>query len=135
MKTSFSNPHVGGRAMNYVKLVVLVLVLILAVSFAKNNTQPVTIAYYFGWETPAFDMYLLIFIPFFVGVVVGTLVGFGGRLNLKNTLRKLHKSNRELEEKLKQVREAQIAQEVEAQEVEAQMIEEKSTDTEVIPTT
>ena len=116
--------------MNYVKLVVLVLVLILAVSFAKNNTQPVTIAYYFGWETPAFDMYLLIFIPFFVGVVVGTLVGFGGRLNLKNTLRKLHKSNRELEEKLKQVREAQIVQEV-----EAQMLEEKPTDTEVIPTT
>lgn len=121
--------------MNYVKLVVLVLVLILAVSFAKNNTQPVTIAYYFGWETPPFDMYLLIFIPFFVGIVVGTLVGFGARLNLKNTLRKLHKSNRELEEKLKQVREAQIAQEVEAQEVEAQMLEEKSTDTEVIPTT
>lgn len=116
--------------MNYVKLVVLVLVLILAVSFAKNNTQPVTISYYFGWETPAFDMYLLIFIPFFVGVVVGTLVGFGGRLNLKNTLRKLHKSNRELEEKLKKAQEAQISREY-----ETPMLEEESTDTEVIPTT
>ncbi|MFQ5843253.1 MAG: lipopolysaccharide assembly LapA domain-containing protein [Thermodesulfobacteriota bacterium] len=116
--------------MNYVKLVVLVLVLILAVSFAKNNTQPVTISYYFGWETPAFDMYLLIFIPFFVGIVVGTLVGFGSRLNLKNTVKRLHRSNTELGEKLKKAQEAQISAEY-----ETPMLEEKSTETEVIPTT
>ncbi len=116
--------------MNYVKLVVLVFVIILAVSFAKNNTQPVTIAYYFGWETPAFDMYLLIFIPFFVGVVAGTLVGLGGRLNLKNTLRKLHKSKAELEEKLKKAKEAQISREY-----ETPVLGETPTDTEVIPTT
>ncbi|MFB0507643.1 MAG: lipopolysaccharide assembly LapA domain-containing protein [Thermodesulfobacteriota bacterium] len=116
--------------MNYVKLVVLVLVLILAVSFAKNNTQPVTISYYFGWETPQFDMYLLIFIPFFVGIVVGTLVGFGSRLNLKNTVKRLHKSNRELEAKLKKAQEAQISVEY-----ETPILEEGSTETEVIPTT
>lgn len=116
--------------MNYIKLVILVFVIILAVSFAKSNTQPVTIAYYFGWETPPFDMYLLIFIPFFVGVVVGTLVGFGGRLNLKNTVRKIHKSNRELQEKLKKVQEAKISTEY-----ETPIPEEMSTDTEVIPTT
>ena len=116
--------------MNYIKLVILVFVIILAVSFAKSNTQPVTIAYYFGWETPPFDMYLLIFIPFFVGVVVGTLVGFGGRLNLKNTVRKIHKSNRELQEKLKKVQEAKISTEY-----ETPIPEERSTDTEVIPTT
>lgn len=116
--------------MNYVKLVVLVLVLILAVSFAKNNTQPVTISYYFGWETPAFDMYLLMFIPFFVGIVVGTLVGLGSRLNLKNTVKRLHKSNRELQEKLKKAQEAQISAEY-----EASILEEKETETQVIPTT
>lgn len=116
--------------MNYVKLVILVFVIILAVSFAKNNTQPVTIAYYFGWETPPFDMYLLIFIPFFVGIVVGTLVGFGSRLNLKNTVKRLHKSNRELEEKLKKAQEAQISREY-----ETPVLEEKPTETEVIPTT
>jgi uncharacterized integral membrane protein len=121
--------------MNYVKLVILVFVFILAVSFASENTQPVTLSYYFSWETPSFPMYLLMFIPFFIGVVVGSLVGFGSRLRLRNTIRSLHKSKGALEEKLKQVREAQIAQEVEAQDVEAQMLEEKSTDTEVIPTT
>ena len=120
--------------MNYVKLVILVFVFILAVSFAAENTQPVTLAYYkdyfFGWETPTFPMYLLIFIPFFIGIVVGSLVEFGGRLRLKNTVKNLHKSKGELEEKLKQVQEAQISREY-----ETPMLEEKSTDTEVIPTT
>jgi uncharacterized integral membrane protein len=116
--------------MNYVKLGIIVLVIIIAVTFAKNNAQPVTIAYYFGWETPPFDMYLLIFIPFFIGLVVGSLVGFGSRLNLKNTIRKLHKSKGELEEKLKQAQEAQISEEY-----ETPILEEGSTDTEVISTT
>jgi len=62
--------------------------------------------------------------------VVGTLVGFGGRLNLKNTVRKIHKSNRELQEKLKKVQEAKISTEY-----ETPIPEEMSTDTEVIPTT
>jgi len=116
--------------MNYVKLGIIVLVIILAVTFAKNNAQPVTIAYYFGWETPPFDMYLLIFIPFFIGIVVGSLVGLGSRLSLKNTIRNLHKSNRELEEKLKKAQETQISEEY-----ETPMMEEGSTDTEVISTT
>ena len=124
----------GGIAMNYAKLVILVLVFILAVSFAAENTQSVTLAYYkdyfFGWETPTFPMYLLIFIPFFIGIVVGSLVGFGDRLNLKNTLRKLHQSKAELEEKLKKAQEAQISKEY-----ETPMLEERPTDTEIIPTT
>jgi uncharacterized membrane protein YciS (DUF1049 family) len=33
--------------MNYVKLIILVFVFVLAVSFAENNTQRVTLAYYF----------------------------------------------------------------------------------------
>ena len=120
--------------MNYVKLVVLVFVFILAVSFAAENTQPITLTYYkdyfFGWETPTFPMYLLMFIPFFVGIVVGSLVGFGSRVNLKNTARNLHKSNRELQEKLKKAKEAQISREY-----ETPVLEETPTDTEVIPTT
>jgi uncharacterized integral membrane protein len=117
------------RAMNYVKLVVLVFVFILAVSFASQNIDPVSLKYYFNWETPTFPMYLLMFIPFFIGTVVGSLVGFGGRLRLKNTVRKLYKSNRELEEKLKQAKEAQIAREY-----ETPLPEETPPETEVIPT-
>jgi uncharacterized integral membrane protein len=120
------NPHGGRRAMNYVKLCILVFVFILAVSFAAENTEPITLAYYFDWETPAFPLYLLVFIPFFIGTVVGSLVGFGGRMRLRNTVRTLRTSNAELEEKLKQVKEAQIVREV-----ETQMLEEKPTETEV----
>ena len=116
--------------MSYAKLVILVLVFILAVSFASENTQPLTLRYYFNWETPSFPMYLLMFIPFFIGTVVGSLVGLGSRLRMKNTIRSLHKSRGKLEEKLKQAQEAQISREY-----ETPILEEKATDTEVIPTT
>jgi putative membrane protein len=116
--------------MNYVKLIILVFVFILAVSFASENTQSVTLRYYFNWETPSFPMYLLMFIPFFIGVVVGSLVGVGARLRLGNTVNRLQKSNRKLEERLKQAQEAQISREY-----ETPALEEGTTDTEVISTT
>lgn len=114
--------------MNYVKLVVLVFVFILAVSFASQNIDPVSLKYYFNWETPTFPMYLLMFIPFFIGTVVGSLVGFGARLRQKTTISKLRKSNKELEEKLKQIQEAQISKEYETN------LQEKTTDAAVIST-
>ena len=116
--------------MNYVKLIILVFVFILAVSFAAENTEPITLAYYFNWETPSFPLYLLIFIPFFIGCVAGSLVGFGGRMRLKNTVRTLRKANAELEEKVKQAREDQIAREY-----ETPILEGQSPETEVISTT
>ena len=115
--------------MSYVKLIIFVFVFILAVSFAAKNAQPITLAYYFNWETRPFPMYLLIFIPFFIGIVVGSLLGFSSRLDLKNTVKRLTKSNRELEEKLKQAQEAQISRKY-----ETAALEEKPMETEVIPT-
>ncbi len=61
--------------MNYIKLIIFVLVFILAVSFAAKNAQPITLAYYFNWETRPFPMYLLIVIPFFIGIVGGVYWG------------------------------------------------------------
>ena len=110
--------------MNYVKLIVFVFVFILAVSFAENNTQRVTLSYYFNWETSPFPMYLLMFVPFFIGTVVGSIVGFGSRLSLKDTIKKLRTSNEELKEKLRQAQEAHIAREY-----ETSILEERPTET------
>lgn len=93
--------------MNYAKLIVFVFVFILAVSFASENTQSVTLRYYFNVETLSFPMYLLMFIPLFIGIVAGSLVGFGARLRLKNTIKQLAKSKKDLQENLKQAQEAQ----------------------------
>lgn len=95
--------------MNYVKLIIFVFVFILAVSFAAQNTQSVTLRYYFSWESGSFPMYLLMFIPFFVGIVVGSLIAFGSRLRLKNRVKHLTRTNRDLEEELKRLREAEIS--------------------------
>jgi uncharacterized integral membrane protein len=115
--------------MNYVKLVVFVFVFILAVSFASENTQPVTLGYYFNLESPSFPLYLSMFIPLFIGIVVGNLVGFGTRLTLKNSIKQLTKSNKELEEKLKQIQEARICNEN-----ETNLLQEKTTDAAAIST-
>ncbi len=116
--------------MSYFKLISYVFVFILAVSFASENTQSVTLRYYFNLETSPFPMYLLMFIPFFIGIVVGSLIGFGARIRLKNTVKQLTKSNKELEDQLKHAQEAQISREY-----ETNKLEEKPTDTEVVPTT
>jgi hypothetical protein len=71
----------------------------------------------------------LIFIPFFIGIVVGSLLGFSSQLDLKNTVKRFTKSNRELEEKLKQAQEAQISREY-----ETAALKEKPMETKVIPT-
>jgi uncharacterized integral membrane protein len=99
--------------MNYAKLIILIFVFILAVSFASENTQSVNLRYYFNLETPPFPMYLLMFIPLFIGIVVGSLVGLGSRLRLRNNVKKLKKSNRELENRLKGAQEIPIHEEYE----------------------
>jgi uncharacterized membrane protein YciS (DUF1049 family) len=116
--------------MNYVKLVIFVFVFILAVSFASENTQSVALRYYFNLETPSFPMYLLMFIPLFIGIVVGSLVGLGSHLRQKTTITQLTKSNKELENRLKEAQETPIPGEY-----ETTIMEEKMTDREVIPTT
>jgi gas vesicle protein len=65
-----------------------------------------------------------VLIPFFIGTVVGSLVGFASRLGLKDTVKKLRNSNEELKEKLKQAQEAHIAREY-----ETSILEEKRVDT------
>lgn len=95
--------------MHYGKLIIFVFVFVVAVSFTAQNTQPITLRYYFNWETGSFPMYLLMFIPFFVGIVVGSLIAFGSRLRLKNTIKHLTRTNRDLEEELKGAREVQTS--------------------------
>ena len=116
--------------MKIIIYIIIIVVFFLAVVFGVKNNELVTLAYIFGWETPPFPIYYLIFIPFIIGFVMGGLFGFKRFLHLNTTFKKLHKSNRELEEKLKKAKEAQISREY-----ETPMLEEESTDTEVIPTT
>ncbi len=99
--------------MNYVKLVLFVFVFILAVSFASENTQSVTLRYHFNLETPRFPMYLLLFISLFIGIVVGSLVGLGSRLRQKTSIKQLTKSNKALEDRLKEAQETPISGEYE----------------------
>jgi hypothetical protein len=49
--------------MNYIKLIIFVFVFI------------ITLGYIFNWESSPFPMHLLIFIPLFIGTVVGSLLG------------------------------------------------------------
>jgi uncharacterized membrane protein YciS (DUF1049 family) len=91
----------------------VVFVFTLAVSFASENIQSVTLRYYFNLETPYFPTYLLVFIPLFIGIVVGSFVGLGNRIRQKTTINQLTKSNKELETRLKEAQETPISGEYE----------------------
>ena len=53
------------------------------------------------------------FIPLFIGIVVGSLIGLGSRLRLKNTIKQLTKSNKKLADRLTEAQEAPISGEYE----------------------
>ncbi|MEI6125519.1 MAG: LapA family protein [Pseudomonadota bacterium] len=69
----------------------IVLVLLLLVSFAMKNAQPVELNYYLNisYSIPAWGLVLF---PFFTGVIVGNLLDVLQKLKLKSEIRKLKKA-------------------------------------------
>ena len=74
----------------FINTVGIILVLAVLLAFATKNTQPVEMSYY-GDIRCAFPAWVLVIIPFFIGVVMGNLLDVIQRFRLKNEIRKLKK--------------------------------------------
>ncbi len=81
--------------------IVLMALLILAVTFSQQNTEPVSIRY-FGLISSEFKIasYLLIFLSFFAGIVFAGLIGIVERFRLGLKVSKLKKEIKTLESEL-----------------------------------
>lgn len=68
----------------------IVFVLLALVYFAMNNSQYVTITLYNG-QTETFQLWAVIMIPFFAGVIAGNLLDVLKRFRLASEIRTLRR--------------------------------------------
>ena len=73
-----------------------IIILILLILFAVDNNQPAELKY-LGLTVPC-KTYLLVLIPFFIGVVCGNILDVLKRFRLKKEIRRLRRELEKAEE-------------------------------------
>jgi len=74
----------------FINTVGIILAIFVFLTFAMKNTQLVELSYYTDISY-AFPAWMLVIIPFFIGVVMGNLLDVIQRFRLKNEIKKLKK--------------------------------------------
>jgi uncharacterized integral membrane protein len=80
------------------KIIVGIILVILGTTFCALNRQEISLRYLFGWSTSPFPLFLLILGSIVGGMIVGFLVGWGGRRKLRAQVRDLEKQAEALRE-------------------------------------
>jgi len=80
------------------KVIVSLILVIIGATFCSLNRQEISLRYFFGWNTRPFPIFLLILGSVVGGVIVGSLVGWGGRRKLRAEVRDLEKQAEALRE-------------------------------------
>jgi uncharacterized integral membrane protein len=81
------------------KWVLFLFFLAAAISFAIQNDQPVSLRYYFGWESLRLPLYLWAFLSFFIGLIISGLISSLSKIRLHAQIRQQKKAVVELEKK------------------------------------
>ena len=84
---------------NYVKSIILIIVLLSLVTFGVKNSHPTQLRYYFDLVSVDIPLYGVVYLSIVVGIIIGMLVGIYDRIDLRGRLRRLQRENRELKEK------------------------------------
>jgi len=84
---------------NYIKAVLLIVVLLFLVTFGIKNIQPVRLNYYFEWHTIDFPLYILTYASVVIGIFIGMLIGINKSFQQRRKIKALEKSTRELKAK------------------------------------
>lgn len=97
---------------NYVKWIIIIIVLLFFITFGVKNSQTVYLNYYLGIEGVELPLYGLVFISILLGIVAGMIIGVTDRLMLKRKVKDLAREIRELRETLsRQEAEAKASEE------------------------
>ena len=85
--------------MSILKWAFFLILLLVAVSFAMQNDQLVSLKYYFGWESVPLPLYLWAFLSFFIGLILSGLMTSLSKISLLSQIRQQKKALSELEKK------------------------------------
>ena len=84
----------------YIKALLLIALLFLAITFGTQNSDSVILRYYFGLVSIPIPLYLVIYVAIILGIIAGMVIGISTRASLKGKLKKLEKANASLREEL-----------------------------------
>ena len=87
--------------MRIFKWAIFLFILAAAVGFALQNDQPVSLHYYFGWESLSLPIFLWAFLSFLIGLIISGLLSAFSKINLHSRIRLQKKRIAELDRKRK----------------------------------
>ncbi len=89
---------------NYVKALLLIALLFLAITFGTQNSESLILRYYFGIASIPLPLYLIIYLAIILGILGGMAVDVYTRVSLKRKVKELGKANTSLREELDQLK-------------------------------
>jgi uncharacterized integral membrane protein len=88
----------------YIKALLLIALLFLAITFGTQNSESVTLRYYFGLLSAPVPLYLVLYVAIILGILAGMAIGVSRRADLKKKVKKLEKANASLSDELEKMK-------------------------------
>lgn len=85
--------------MGFLKGIIFLCLLALAIGFALFNDEPVSLHYYFGWESIPLPLFLWAFLAVMIGLLVSGFYGVIAKIGLRSHIRQIKRSIVEMEKK------------------------------------
>jgi uncharacterized integral membrane protein len=85
--------------MGILKGAFFLLLLAAGIGFAIQNDQPISLRFFWGWESPPLPLFLWAFLSLFIGLILSGLMSSLSKITLHSQIRQQKKAIAELERK------------------------------------
>jgi uncharacterized integral membrane protein len=92
---------------NYLKVIILVIILLFLITFGVKNSHPIQLSYYFNIPTIDIPLYALAYLSVVIGIFIGMIIGISRRLSLRRAVKSSQREIRELEKRVTEEKEVQ----------------------------
>ena len=91
--------------MGIVKGAFVFLLLAAGIGFAIQNDQPISLRYYFGWESAALPVFLWVFLGILFGLILSGILAALSKMGFRSQIRQLKKDLGDLEQERSKLQE------------------------------
>lgn len=85
--------------MGFLKGIIFLSLLTLAIGFALFNDEPVSLRYYFGWESIPLPLFLWAFLALVIGLVISGLYALIAKMSTRSQIRQMKRLITQMEKK------------------------------------